>query len=161
MDVSRIEYVLKGDRAAVECFLIIRDALHLWDDLIDGDKPVSRESIHTTFTNILVGLACNPFWRKHIDTLAAVLCNAIANWHAANSFETAPDINQRRLQVAFIIRSDYANLLITMARLVGGMAWCNQVTTLIRDEWTGEDFTKYLDNLAQEKAAREGEHHVL
>lgn len=152
MQEANIRAALRNHDQAVEVFLRLREILHTWDDLIDQDREVNLEAVNRAFFDLLVGLGQIPFWRAHQDRLSPVLVAAIANWHAANQFEAADD--ERRLHIAFIIRSDYANLLIVLAYLVGGYEWMREVTPTIRDLWTDETFASYLDNLASERQAR-------
>jgi len=157
---ENIAEVLQGNAAAIECFMLIRDVLHFWDDLIDKDHTVSDAYIHGSMFKALVALPTNDFYRRFQDMLQPVLVNAIANWHAANAFEAGED--ERLLQIAFVVRSDYANILIQMAYIIGGYDWVTAVTPVIRRMWTTEDFTAYKANLEREKAARTtGDQHVL
>jgi hypothetical protein len=159
--VDSIKYALRGHAPAIDAFLLVRDVLHFWDDLIDGDKTLDASAVNAAMFNALVTLPSNPFWRQHQDSLLPILVNAVANWHTANEFEAGDD--NRRLSLAFVIRSDYANLLIHMTYLVGGYDWMMGVAPRIRDLWTGEDFTQYLGNLDIEREARKQKElkHVL
>ena len=149
---DRIRYVLRGNEPAAQFFFLLRDVLHFWDDLIDQDHPVDAEAINRAMFKALVLLPANPFYRANFDAFAPVLVNAIANWHAANEFEAEDD--ERKLQIAFVTRSDYANLLILAAYLVGGYEWMREVTPAIREFWTSEDYPAYLENLKAERLAR-------
>jgi hypothetical protein len=146
--------VLMGDASAIEFFIVGRSICHLWDDLVDRDAPVSERDLDIVMFHALVTLPSNAFYRKHFDTLRPLLVNAILNWHAANEFERAEDGDIRKLQLAFVVRSDYANLLIHAAYLIGGPVWARKVTPRIRLEWTDESFADYLAALTNERAAR-------
>ena len=150
---EKIRYVLKDIQPAVEFFLMLRDVLHFWDDLIDLDKPITPGYINHSMFTALVKLPSNVFYQAHQASLAPVLVNAIANWHAANEFEAGGD--RKQLELAFVIRSDYANLLIQSAYLVGGRDWMLEVTPMIRSMWTSEDMNEYLGNLDAERKARD------
>ncbi|MES2942661.1 MAG: hypothetical protein V4772_07315 [Pseudomonadota bacterium] len=52
--------------------------------------------------------------------------------------------------IAFITRSEYCNLLIVSARIVGGYAWAREVAADIRRFWHKEGFEGYLKNLQQQ-----------
>lgn len=149
---ENIRYVLRNNASAVEFFLTIRDVLHFWDDLIDRDHPVTPAYIHRSMFAALVTLPSNAFYRQHQASLMPVLVNAIGNWRAANDFESRD--NRRELELAFVIRSDYANLLVQAAYLIGGVDWMVEVTPLIRSMWTSEGMSEYLKNLEAERAAR-------
>lgn len=152
MENDKILRALRGHQGALDAFLKVRDILHFWDDLVDRDKVVGPDYINRAMFTALVALPSNPFWRAHQDSLLPILTNAVGNWHAANTFEAGDEL--RRLELAFVIRSDYANLLIHMAYLVGGYDWMMEVTPVIRDLWTEEDFAQYLRNLSIERDAR-------
>jgi hypothetical protein len=147
-----ISYALKGDSEAIDWFYKIRDVLHFWDDLIDGDKPINREYINQSMFTALVDIPACPFFIKHRDSLQPVLVNAIANWHAANQFENSKE--QTHLPLAYVVRSDYANLLLQAAYLVGGGQWLNSISGEVRKHWTSETYQDYLNNLQAEKLAR-------
>lgn len=154
-----IGFALKQDREAVEWFLALRGVLHFWDDLIDGDNLITAEQVNTNMFVALVKIPCNGFYQRHQASLSPLLVSAIANWSAANNFERQND--DRLLQLAFVIRSDYANLLIHAAYLVGGYEWMLEVTPQIRTFWTSEDFVAYKSNLGREKADRTGQNDEL
>lgn len=147
-----IGIALKGDQQAVQWFLMMRDVLHFWDDLIDRDVKLKKHEINAAMFTALVSLPSNDFYLRHRDSLTPLLISAVANWNAANEFESNGE--ERLLQLAFVIRSDYANLLIHASYLVGGYAWMMEVTPLIRDWWTSEDYPAYKANLLREKSAR-------
>lgn len=149
---EKILQALRGHTGALDAFLKVRDILHFWDDLVDRDRPLTQSDVNRAMFTALVGLPTNPFWRANQDSLLPILANAVGNWHAATTFEAGDE--KRRLELAFVIRSDYANLLIHMAYLVGGYDWMMEVTPVIRDLWTEEDFDQYLKNLSAEREAR-------
>lgn len=152
--LQKISQALLGHEQAISLFMLIRDVLHFWDDLIDGDKSITQADINLSMFKALVAIPENRFYRDHQDKLLPVLTNAIANWQTANQFEQTSDIDL--LEQAFVIRSDYANLLIQMAYLVGGYDWMIQATPMIRSMWTTENFAAYLSNLQRERAAKRG-----
>lgn len=152
-----IQFALRGHAPAVECFMLMRDVLHFWDDLIDGDVTITNEYINRSMFKAMVDLPSNSFYREHQAKIAPIVVNAFANWHAATEFERNSD-DRRLLEVAFIIRSDYANLLIHFSYLIGGYQWMTHVTPMIRGMWTDEDFESYLGGLERERVARIGRH---
>lgn len=153
--------ILKGNLSAISFIETVFSIAHFWDDLIDKDRAVSDADINRAMWQALVELPQNAFYLQNFDALHPVLVNAIANWHAATAFEREKDTNERHLQIAFIARSDYCNLLIQSAYLIGGWDWMLAMAPAIRDVWTKEDMVKYTENLAAEKQQREGETHGL
>jgi len=151
--LDKIHYVLRDDRDAVAYFLALHSVLHLWDDLIDRDHVPTPAEVDEAMWNALIAVPNNPFFLRHITSLSALTVNAIANWKAANQFEGTED--ERLLHLAFVIRSDYANILLHCAFLVGGREWMMEVTPLVRQLWTDETFSDYLRNLDKERERRE------
>ena len=152
--------VLKGNDAAVQFVLSLASACHLWDDLIDRDKPVSDEEVNDAFWLMLISMPTNAFFREHADSFRPLMVCAALNWQAATKFERETDPSgddKRLLECAHVIRSDYANIVIHAAYLIGGLTWARQVTPEIRAWWMDEDFHDYLVELASERSARNKE----
>lgn len=140
--------VVRGHPDATEFCILLIEILHVWDDLIDRDKPVSPEMINSTFWKSLIELPRNPFYQLHFHDLNPILSVAIQNWHAANSME-ATELDADK-EIAFILRSSYADLVIKAAYLIGGYHWARQVTPRIRREVHKEGYVGYRHNLAKQ-----------
>jgi hypothetical protein len=50
-----------GNTDALNLFHHLVELIHIWDDLIDKDKPVSDEQINKAFLIALVYMPSNPF----------------------------------------------------------------------------------------------------
>jgi len=151
--MERIELFRKvclGNEDASNFLMTIVPLLHLWDDLIDKDKPVSDEAINAAFWDGLVTLPRNRFYREHFDDLNPILAVAIQNWQAANLMER----ERREPHIAFIIRSSYVDLITMSALLCGGPAHAARMTPLIREFAHSEGFDAYLAALGAERTAR-------
>lgn len=145
-----------GNPAAADFLLSLVRALHLWDDLIDRDTSVSDADINRVFTDILTELPRNPFFQSHCQTLTPVLLAAIQNWHIANAVER--DIEHDvPYECAFVIRSSYVDLVTMVATICGGYEHGVAVGRRVRAFAHREGFKSYLQNLAQEKHARDGD----
>jgi hypothetical protein len=154
MTDEKIAHALRGNRDAIAFFVMLRDVSHFWDDMIDRDRDLTAEYINDAMWMAMVEIPANPFYRANFDRLQPHIVTAIANWQAANLFEAGSD--ERQLQIAFISRSDYCNILLECVYIIGGRDWLLQMTPIIRDAWTDEDFSAYKINLQTEKAARLG-----
>ncbi len=150
---------LAGNEAAIAFNLQMCDVLHLWDDLIDGDKPVTPEAINRGFYEALVELPCNPFYRAHFDALQPLVSACILSWHTANKWEAEERVEELRL--AYVVRSDYINLFLASVAIVKGAEYAVRVAPEVRAYWHGEGWQGYLINLAAEKAAKEARHGML
>lgn len=149
---------LAGHEDAIAFNLLMCDVLHLWDDLIDRDKPVSPEAINRGFQAALVDIPRNLFYREHFDRLNPLVAACILSWHTANTWEAEERLADLRL--AFVVRSDYINLFLASVAIVRGDAYAVRVAPEVRAYWHAEGWDGYLINLAAEKAAK-GEHHGM
>lgn len=149
------EHVCRDEAAARDFLLAIHDIAHVWDDLIDKDKQLSDDQINDAFFKALVVIPNNPFYRQHFGALQPLVVTAILNWLTANKLEDAGSEDDKR--IAFVTRSAYTDLITYVAMLVGGPGWAVQQGPEIRRFVHAEGYEAYLDSLAYEKAAQQGE----
>ena len=152
-----------GNAAAADFLLIAVDAMHLWDDLIDKDKPVSDDKIHQVFTNLLTQLPINKFYQDYGVALSAVMLVSIQNWHVANAAERAQGADSPvvTLDIAFVLRSSYVDWITMVATLCGGTEHGRRIAAKIRMLAHREGYVTYLANLERERLIRAGDTHVL
>lgn len=146
--------LMLGNAAAAKFLADMVGVLHLWDDLIDRDKPVEAETINRWFFTMLVDLPRNEFYAANFQHLNSILVNAITNWHVANKMER--EGGEYELRIAYIIRSAYCDLVTQCAMLVGGLDYARQVGYMNRLSTHKEGWENYLLNLEAERAARNG-----
>lgn len=151
-DVDKIEFIqkiLNGHRDAAVFVAMMFQVLHLWDDLIDKDKPTPDEEINLAMFLALVQIPRNPFYRANFAELSPIVSSAIINWmYATQQERLAPS------EVTFIVRSDYINLLLKSAEIVGGAKFAAEQQAAVRDWFHGEGYQGYLINLGKEKEVR-------
>ena len=150
--VPLFQQFLKGDVGAVNFVVRIFRALHVWDDLIDKDKPVADDEIHAVFWDLLIGLPADKFYQAHLGLLSSTLVNSVVNWHIANKLEREGDEKDR--SIAFILRGAYIDVLSASALIVGGLDWAREIGPAIRRWAHEESFDQYLTNFAKECEAR-------
>lgn len=150
---------MRGHEDAAAFLTLLFSVFHTWDDIEDGDKPLTLRDVHEMMFMALVVIPRNRFYQQHFQELSAVVETAILNWHAANAMERGG--NQRDLEIAFISRSDYINIAIKCAALVGGYEWAVSVAPEMRRFWHAEGFDKYRENLALQFAQEKESVHVL
>lgn len=151
--VSLFNEFLLGNVEAVQFVVRVFRALHVWDDLIDRDKPLTDDEINSVFWDLLVVLPTDPFYTRNIALLNSTLVNAIVNWHIANRLEREGDDKDK--SIAFILRGAYIDILSASAFVVGGMEWVKTAGPAIR-RWAHEEtFEQYLENLRKECEARD------
>jgi hypothetical protein len=152
--------VLSGHEPAIDFVETLFDVLHFWDDLIDKDVCVSDSDINEAMWKALIVLPNNPFYRQYYSQLQPLLVNAIVNWQTATEFERADDSNpdkRRLLEIAFVARSDYANILIHCVFIVGGREAVLAAAPYLREHWTEESFDDYCSALQAEQLARQSQ----
>lgn len=150
-----LKIVVKGDQSAFEFLSRVISAFHTWDDLIDRDHHVKDQDINQAFFTAFVWLPTNEFYSSNFSHLYPIIANSITNWMSANTMEREPQL-PLDLEIAFITRSEYINLIIETARLCGGHEWAQSLTADIRRFSHSEGFEGYLKNLAIETEARNG-----
>ena len=148
-----ISPIVKGNSEAVNFYIDIYNSLHLWDDLIDKDKPLIDSDIHNVMDAMLFRLPTNKFYCQNEHFLRPVLVSSIYNWMAATKMEREP-INDNDLFIAFILRSAYVDLLAIGAMLFHPREKAIEIICDIRRHFHKEGFANYIQNLIQEKAKR-------
>lgn len=129
--------LLKDNADAIDMVSYLLEITHIWDDLIDKDKPVTDGKINQAFIAALIELPRNSFWREHHDQLSIVLEHAIIDWATANTFE-----KEQRLVPAYILRCSVASVIIHAARIIAGGHWALTVSEELRRE-IFDDFEQY------------------
>ena len=148
-----VEQAANGDADARDFLLTLIHVAHVWDDLIDGDKPVAAEQIHCAFEAALLWLPRNPFYQRHAAELHVLLQNSIRNWQLANSIERNHEAGL--YPAAFVLRSSYADIVAQVAYITGGPKLALTIGMKARRHAHAEGFEGYLTNLDAELAARE------
>jgi hypothetical protein len=145
-----ISWAVCGDADAAAFCMMVCSIAQLWDDLIDKDKPIDPEHINRGFWIALVELPRNRFYQRHFEDLNPLWMVTIQNWHAANYMEAGG--TEAELEIAFIIRSACADIVIQAALLVGGYEWARKVTPTIHRISHAEGLDGYKANLAKQFA---------
>lgn len=140
----------KNPDAAEVCSLLMT-AAHGLDDLIDRDKPLADAEIQRMFAALAFDLPRNRFWRQYEAVLSPLLELCWLNWQEATRMER----DKQQLEVAFVLRSDYANLMAMVALLVGGRHFAAVLIRDIRGDTHAEGFENYKLALRAEERARQ------
>ena len=59
--------------------------MHVWDDLIDKDKPIDDAAVNSAFTSLLVHIPANPFYQRFFSHLHPLISVATLDWLAGGS----------------------------------------------------------------------------
>jgi hypothetical protein len=118
--LERLDYFLKGDPYAQKFCLDLLYIAHLWDDLIDQDKPRTGEDISLAFTKALMDLPSNPFYQAHFQMLWALVTNALLQWKDANALMEG---NRDHRLMSFILRNALFSVIYFSMYLIGKEEW--------------------------------------
>jgi hypothetical protein len=138
----------KNDEAAVNYIVDFLAAWHIWDDLIDKDKPITDESINQAFINAFIKLPRNTFYQANFAILNPLMENAFVSWFAANGLEQ----RNENLRTAYDLRNTYLNIVIACANIIGGVEWASLVAIDVQKKLHDNDsFEEYVTKLNAEK----------
>jgi hypothetical protein len=148
-----VRRVCKGNTDAIRFLEDITDILHLWDDLIDRDKPLTDGQINAVMWKALVDLPRNPFYAANFHTLNILLMAAIVNWEVATKMERERG-GQDDLHIAYILRSSYIDLVLGVAVILGGREHAVEMMLPARRLWHNEGFEGFCQALELEMKVR-------
>lgn len=135
--------LFKQDQNAVNFCMELLYVYHLWDDLVDGDKERSKESINHAFMSILTQFQRNPFYRHYQDDLLPLITSTILQWFDANQMEKG---NLNDLRKAFMLRAAIIQVWAYCAYLIGGVDYYLEVGPTIQRMYE-EDFDEFVGEM--------------
>ena len=140
--------VTNGDESAIAFMQTLSEVSQIWDDLIDRDKDVSNDSINQAFIALISTLPRNRFYIDNFSEIQPLVESAILDWLTANKFENeGSDLN-----VSFVLRDSLANVLIGVAKIIGGMSQAISVSPLIRQYVHGDQSVEeYKDGIIRRR----------
>lgn len=115
----------KGNTSAMRFCADVVEVSHVWDDLVDCDKPVSAATADKTFRKMMLEIPANDFYRENFGFLHSVMILIWAQWDAANRMEARPMKND--LVKTFMLRAALYQLFHACAVLCGGLDWAAEV----------------------------------
>lgn len=150
-----ISYWLKDHQDAIDLVNAYSSISQVWDDLHDGDKPVTKSQVNSMMMLALIEIPTNPFFQQYYLELMPVIKHCLMTWLDANTLESVGD--DRDLQVSYIIRSVTTDLIIHVAGIVGGTLWRRQAALAIRQAiyHDNEPFEDYHAEIMKNRQAAE------
>ena len=130
-----------GDEAAVRWFLDFCHVCEIFDDLVDGDKPVGPDAVSSLIFDVLVEMPLNPFFDTFKSSLCPLIVSGVNAWLDANTMErrgTKDDLIK-----AFVLRDWYMEILSTVIYLTRGRDAMRALSMEIRDFFQSESFRSY------------------
>lgn len=98
-----------GNQDALNMFHAFVDLSHIWDDLIDRDKPVPADAVNRAFLTCLVYLPANPFYRAIQDQILPMWLVVVSAYETANTFEKQKDAHG--IEIAHSLRYAAGNII--------------------------------------------------
>jgi hypothetical protein len=93
----------------VNFFVAIAQCCHIWDDLIDKDKPVSDEKINDMMRVALVFLPLNSVYQKISHAAPHFWASIISAYETANKYEK--DKDEKGLEIGHNLRYAVGHLI--------------------------------------------------
>lgn len=110
--------LMAGNHDAAKFVVDIATVSHIYDDLVDGDKPVPPAAGHDLVWRLLFEIPVNSFFVEHQATLRPVLVTSLLNWRAANEMEQGAVLEE--LRISHVTRYALADVLLICMLLAGG-----------------------------------------
>lgn len=117
-----------GDVKAYEFYQSLVDVSHIWDDLIDGDKPVSPDDVNRVMAQLWLTLPTNEFYQKHFSLLQPLVTVAVISYIASTKLEHTGD--EHKVEIAHVLRYAVHQVAIMAFALTGGFG--HAVDTLVK-----------------------------
>lgn len=135
--IALVNKALMNNSTAIDLFNAIAWASQVIDDYWDGDKAVSRDEMLQVILVLTVDIQRNAFFRAVQDDMVGIIEDALCFWMQASDLEEAAkslpvDDANTALQVSYINRSVITDVLIRMARLIGGRQHERRIASEIR-----------------------------
>jgi len=108
-----------GDEHAVQWLMDVDAVFQFFDDIIDDDKErIQDDQVIDILFRAVVDMPFNPFFNQYPKILLLALRNAIVNYHTSVNYEHRG--SPADLEMSFVLRQDYLNVVKTVVELVRG-----------------------------------------
>jgi hypothetical protein len=131
-----------GNEDALNVYRMFVSLLHLWDDLVDKDKPenTTEPQINNAFLICLVYLPLNPFYRSIQDQILPMWITVVSGYETANKFEK--DKDEHGIEIAHTLRYAAGNILAYMVYVCVGPEKAKEI---LPELWKDVVFERYED----------------
>lgn len=92
-----LNYFFSDNKDAVNLMKYLCKFANVYDDLIDKDKDIADDEIHLMFSNLLLDIPNNQFFKENLDAVVAVITTGLLNYHAANQIEKIGNLEELRI----------------------------------------------------------------
>lgn len=136
-EIGKLEW-FGGNHDALNMYRAFVDLAHLWDDLIDKDKPVSADEINRAFLTCLVYLPANPFYRHIQDQILPMWLVVISSFETANKFEA--DKDEHGIEIAHSLRYAAGNIVAYAIHVCVG---AEEAKKVLPDMWKSVFYERF------------------
>lgn len=137
---GKLEWFGDNEDALAVFRMFVRLA-HVWDDLVDKDKPVSEDAINEAFLICLVYMPSNSFYRHIQDVILPMWITVVSAYKTANQFEKNKD--EHGVEIAHNLRYAAGNIIAYMVHVCVGPDKAAQYMPEIWKEIVVERFDDY------------------
>lgn len=130
-----------GNQDALEVYRMLVDLAHVWDDLIDKDKPVTDADINRAFLLCLVYLPANPFYRQIQDAIYPMWITVVSAYETANHYERTKD--EHGIEIAHGLRYAAGNIIAYMVVVCVGLEKAKEYMPEVWKQLMPERFDEY------------------
>lgn len=118
VDLSILLEWVNGNEAAAALCNDMLFIVHLWDDLIDKDRPRTDDEVNAAFHKAIVGIHLNPFFEAHRGMFLPLLLSASLQYQHANRMERSGHKGQAIF--AYGMRNALLHMIGLCVHLTGG-----------------------------------------
>lgn len=131
---SVFQEVCLGDAEAIDVCRSVFQFLHIIDDLVDRDHPVSVDLVGEQLIVFIETLALNPFFQRHRNALCGCLRVSIIEWVDSEKWRARQDVREKI--AAEVLKSQYQNFFYLVAGLCGGVKHMSAIAAKYRQyQW--------------------------
>lgn len=135
--IGKLEW-FGGNQDALNMYQALASLSHIWDDMVDRDKPVSAADINQAFLTCLVYLPANPFYRAIQEQILPMWLVVVSGYEAANKFEQ--DKDEHGIEIAHGLRYAAGNIVAYAIHVCVGAEKAREV---IPDMWKSVFFERF------------------
>ena len=129
-----------GNQDALNMYRAFVDLAHIWDDLVDRDKPVSADKINQAFLTCLVYLPANPFYRAIQEQIMPMWLVVVSAYETANHYEKTKDAHG--VEIAHGLRYASGNILAYAVHVCVGPEKAKEI---LPEMWKSMFFERFDD----------------
>ena len=126
--------VAKGDAMAFDFMWRFWNFMHVYDDLVDQDKPIGVETAAQELLAFVQTISFNPFYQKHSHQLYPLIVRCCHRWVTGDEM-LASDDDTKRAQ-STVVRCGELDLFMYIAYLIGGWTHMREIESLMQYDQT-------------------------